>query len=204
LKQIHDAVGRDHWVTTPCERTSLAPGTARHIMEGTRLTIVAKAPEGFEFTIRTPGTPDRWQQYNDELCAVWGTLTAAVCHYNGEGGNGDRDDLLHDLVLKVFYYWVNFGPLSRGSAACGYIVLAGLMLALEWQLTQPFLPPGVQMDWEAILCSSPDAFLEKARPWLHGALRHCDDHLSSIPLVKDAFPTVLEAIKALNFPYAAS
>ena len=30
------------------------------VMEGTRLTIVQHDPDGFEFTIRTPGTPERW------------------------------------------------------------------------------------------------------------------------------------------------
>lgn len=172
----------------------------------TRLTIVANSPEGYEFTIRTPGTPDRWTQYEDELCAVWGKLTAAVCENEasdnpggGEAGTQEtKDDTVCDLILTMFYYWVNFGPLSRGSAACGYIVLSGLMAAAGWRLTE-LLPPNVQMDWEAILRPSPEAFIAKARPWLMRTRRR-EDILDGVPAVQDAFPTALEAIKALNGP----
>lgn len=177
----------------------------------TRLTIVANSPEGFEFTIRTPGTPARWSQYEDELCAVWGKLTAAVCGSapsdSHSGGHGEtptgaeeeaREDTVCDLILTMFYYWVNFGPLSRGSAACGYIVLSGLMAAAGWRLTE-LLPPNVQMDWEAILRPSPEAFIAKARPWLRRTRRR-EDILEDVPAVQDAFPTALEAIKALNGP----
>lgn len=167
----------------------------------TRLTIVANNPEGFEFTIRTPGTPTRWAQYEDELCAVWGKLTAAVCESpDREDGETEteeaREDAVCDLILTMFYYWVNFGPLSRGSAACGYIVLSGLMAAAGWRLTE-LLPPNVQMDWEAILRPSPEAFIAKARPWLR-LTRRREDILEGVPAVHAAFPTALEAIKALN------
>lgn len=73
----------------------------------TRLTIVASPPEGFEFTIRTPGTPARWRQYDEELCAVWGKLTAAVCENadpSGEkptAGDEDRADAVCDIILEV-------------------------------------------------------------------------------------------------------
>ena len=169
----------------------------------TRLTIVANNPEGFEFTIRTPGTPTRWKQYDAELCAVWGKLTAAVCeNANPEECQGEakeaKEDAVCDLILTMFYYWVNFGPLSRGSAACGYIVLSGLMAAAGWRLTE-LLPTNVQMDWEAILRPSPEAFIAKARPWLRRTRRR-EDVLEGVPSVPSAFPTALEAIKALNGP----
>lgn len=73
----------------------------------TRLTIVASPPDGFEFTIRTPGTPARWRQYDEELCAVWGKLTAAVCenaHPSGDGATAadeDRADAVCDIILEV-------------------------------------------------------------------------------------------------------
>lgn len=34
LAELHEAVGHDHWVVTPCERASLEPGTDGRIMEG--------------------------------------------------------------------------------------------------------------------------------------------------------------------------
>lgn len=99
----------------------------------------------------------------------------------------------------MFYYWVNFGPLSRGSAACGYIVLSGLMAAAGWRLTEP-LPANVQMDWEAMLRPSPQAFMEKARPWLKRSRQPSGSMLEGVQPVHEAFPTALEAIKALNGP----
>lgn len=101
-------------------------------------------------------------------------------------------------VVQMFYYWVNFGPLSRGSAACGYVVLWGLMAAAGWRLTEP-LPPNIQMDWEAILRPNPEAFLAKARPWLKRSRRR-EDILEGVPEVTFAIPTALEAIRALNGP----
>ena len=34
LKELHEAVGHDHWVVTPCHRSSLGPGSEGRIMEG--------------------------------------------------------------------------------------------------------------------------------------------------------------------------
>lgn len=93
---------------------------------------------------------------------------------------------------------MNFGPLSRGSAACGYTVLSGLMAAAGWRLAEP-PPPNIQLDWEAILRPNPEAFLAIARPWLRHSRRR-EDILEGVPAVKDALPTALEAIKALNGP----
>lgn len=77
----------------------------------TRLTIVASPPEGYEFTIRTPGTPSRWRQYDEELSAVWRKLTSAVCESSEEaklsrpeGQEGevkDKDDAVCDIILEV-------------------------------------------------------------------------------------------------------
>ena len=44
------------------------------------------------------------------------------------------DDAL-DVALSVFFYWVNFGPLSRGSAACGYAILVAVLAALNVEIT---------------------------------------------------------------------
>lgn len=193
-------------ILTPTIRPPLASRTRAALSLRTRLTVVASSPEGYEFTIRTPGTPARWKQYEDELSAVWGKLTAAVCEdtasdspsHGGTRTQETKEDTVCDLILTIFYYWVNFGPLSRGSAACGYIVLSGLMAAAGWRLTE-LLPPNVQMDWEAILRPSPEEFIAKARPWLTRTRRR-EDILEGVPAVQDAFPTALEAIKALNGP----
>lgn len=71
---------------------------------------MASTPEGFEFTIRTPGTPGRWLQYDEEMCAVWGKLTTAVCANADPDGpdeaksENNNDDMVCDLILEVRYY----------------------------------------------------------------------------------------------------
>lgn len=51
----------DSWVVVPIH-SSARPG---HVMEGTRLTVVRvrDMPDGYEFSIRTPVTPARWQDF---------------------------------------------------------------------------------------------------------------------------------------------
>jgi hypothetical protein len=45
-------------------------------MAGTRLTIrKLKANVGYRFSIRTPGTPERWAQFEEEMDYWWGLLT---------------------------------------------------------------------------------------------------------------------------------
>ena len=49
------------------------------------------------------------------------------------------------------YYWYNFMPLARGSAAVGYTTI----LSLCWAFGMPVsasIPVNYQADWEAILC----------------------------------------------------
>ena len=182
-------------------------------LEGTRLTLVAKgapgsaspwnpAPHaqveqgGFEFTIRTPGTPPRWVRYHAELeCAFAGFLDEWLHVPGGDGGDGgdsgdggggggggaagdewgssgkfavasiEQWERLTHWVLAVFYYWVNFGPLTRGSAATGYAALFGMAAAAGLAL-RPCMPEGVQADWEAILSGAGglSAFVGKMRP----------------------------------------
>lgn len=54
-------------------------------------------------------------------------------------------------VLHYVYYWYNFMPLARGSAAVGYTTI----LSLFWATGSPIsvnIPKDYQTDWEAILC----------------------------------------------------
>lgn len=34
LAELHEVVGHDHWVVTPCHRTSLGAGSGGRVMEG--------------------------------------------------------------------------------------------------------------------------------------------------------------------------
>ena len=37
--------------------------------------MLQKEPDGFDFTIRTPGTPPRWVEMDQEMSHVWKLLT---------------------------------------------------------------------------------------------------------------------------------
>ena len=99
-------------------------------------------------------------------------------------------------AAKLFYYWVSFGPLSRGSAYCGYAVLAGTLVAAG--LSPCSLPANRQFDWEAILSPTPAAFLEEHAAWLFdGATRASSDPLAGLPPPDDALATSRDRAHAL-------
>ncbi len=71
----------DSWVLVHIHSVSRNQGGAAGDMEGTRLTIVKvkDVPDGYEFSIRTPVTPQRWAQF-DKVCLVggWGWCACGV------------------------------------------------------------------------------------------------------------------------------
>jgi len=128
---------RDFWVVTPCHSTA----TAGKIMEGTRLTLQATPPEGFEYSIRTPGTPPRWVDYALELDYVFGMFLQEA-----RKPSPDLEEL-SKWILTTTFYWYNFMPLSRGTAATGYVALLGMFLAVGIQITTK-IPTGELIDWD--------------------------------------------------------
>ena len=128
-----------------------------------------------------------------------GLVAAGGASENGLEGKMLEDSI--DVVLTIFYYWVNFGPLSRGTAACGYGTLLGLFTALNLRVALPFLPPEKQLDWEAILRPTPQAFIDHVRPWVRPKLtRPQGDVLSGVGPVDAALPTLRHAVGALSAP----
>ena len=59
-----------------------------------------------------------------------------------------------ELALAFYFYWINFGPLSRGTSGVGMSVLIALLLAQGLRLDRQ-LPRKVQLDWEASLLYVP-------------------------------------------------
>jgi len=102
-------------------------------MEGTRLTLQSVPPEGFEYSIRTPGTPARSEDYSGELDEIWKLLTTEIRNENRDIDKYVCDMLtrltmsdltfvsirISDLILSLVFYWYNYLPLSRGAAATG-------------------------------------------------------------------------------------
>eukprot|EP00879_Flechtneria_rotunda_P018475 GHRR01019379.1.p1 GENE.GHRR01019379.1~~GHRR01019379.1.p1 ORF type:complete len:374 (+),score=188.43 GHRR01019379.1:48-1169(+) len=133
---------------------TVAPGC----IEGTRLTLVKvpNQPDAVEFSIRTPVTPPRWKEFDAELEYGWERLINAMISGNKAATAA--------AILCYGYYWYNFMPLARGTAAVGYTTMLGLFWAAEMPITQP-IPKDYQVDWEAILARHPQQFIERLAQW---------------------------------------
>ncbi len=189
LNDLHNAIGESAFVIVPMRSadsvvlskrardTVLAPTyDVAHTydlstisesgeLEGTRLTLLAtKAPSGFEFTIRTPGTPMRWTAYCEllkiaftRICEILKQITTSEEGAELKASSFLQEELL-ESALCLFYYWVTFAPLSRGTAACGYAALLAIITAGNYEVST-WLPAGKQLDWEAILSPTLEDFL---------------------------------------------
>ncbi|KAG5223024.1 suppressor of RPS4-RLD [Salix suchowensis] len=144
---LYNIVGEDFWLATRCSSTAFEEKQ----LEGTRITLVKMAEGGFDFAIRTPCMPSRWNEFDAEMAMAWeeeamyvpfrffstcGVYHKAVCNaYCGETyGSTDFDVLenVRDAILRMTYYWYNFMPMSRGSAVVGFSVLLGYFLPQIW------------------------------------------------------------------------
>ncbi|KAJ5077958.1 suppressor of rps4-rld 1 [Anaeramoeba ignava] len=182
---IYSIIKKDFWIVTECKSTT----RENHIMEGTRLTIQWKPPEGFEYSIRTPGTPSRWEDYTLEFNEIWRIFIE-------EASKKERNFAkLNQLIHNLIFYWFNFMPLSRGTAVIGYISIFGLYLSLNY-LVRSEIPKGQQMDWEAILHSNPSDFSSVIN-WITQDIESTNI-LDSLPLLINVIPTLRHLIIALN------
>ncbi|CAN6180840.1 unnamed protein product [Urochloa humidicola] len=189
---LYHIVGETYWVATRCD--SLAFQGRR--LEGTRITTQNMGKTGFDFAIRTPCTPSRWEEYHEEMTAAWESICEAYCNDTNPTRDPGTLDPVKDAILRMTYYWYNFMPLSRGSAVVGYIVLLGLFLAANMDVTSS-IPPDVQVDWEAILSPDPDAFVDAVKPWLYPSIKisRC---LKDYTDVSCAFSTTGSVVAALT------
>jgi len=188
---LYEVVGQDFWVVTPCASTQL-PGKT---LEGTRLTLQYSPPDGFEYSIRTPGTPDRWKDYARELDHAWDILCREARAPPKSGASTRPRCVEH--VLTLAFYWYNFMPLSRGTAACGLISIVAMLLALDLELSDN-LPEEIQPDWDAILEASPERYVEKCQSWLQSRLQPATLDLDSLPALSDVFPNYRKMMEVLN------
>ncbi|KAI3871831.1 hypothetical protein MKX03_027738 [Papaver bracteatum] len=188
---LYSVTGEDFWVATWCNSTAFEGKR----LEGTRVTLQKMGNMGFDFSIRTPCLPSRWEHFDAEMTMAWEALCNAYC---GElHGSTDLSMLesVQDAILRMSYYWYNFMPLSRGSAVVGYIVLLGLFLAANMEIRES-IPDGVQVDWEAILTSDPNTFVDSLKRWLCPSLKI--NTRKDIPDVASTLGTTGSVIAALS------
>ncbi|KAL8476980.1 hypothetical protein ACS0TY_029326 [Phlomoides rotata] len=163
---LHGAVGQDFWLATWCKSTAFEGKR----LEGTRISLGKTDPVGYDFAIKTPCTPSRWDDFDVEMTSAWEALCDAYCGENYGTTDFVELEKVRDAILRITYYWYNFVPLSRGSAVIGLIVLLGLLLAANMEFTGS-IPEGVQVDWEAILAPDPNSFISSIKSWLYPSLK---------------------------------
>ena len=124
---------------------------------------------------------------------IFGKLKAAITKPKEE-----RDlDEISDWILTLTFFWYNFMPLARGTAACGYIGLLGLFLSIDIEITAN-VPALQQVDWEGILNPQHDIFINALKPWMYPA-RTPTKILDELPPVTETFGTLRKMIEALNY-----
>ena len=135
-------------------------------LNGTRLTVISDGRGGVEFSICSSSLPERFAQFEAEMEACFERLTQALLHWSSP--RTEDEELINEIAresLIMFYYWVNFAPLTRGTSATGYAGLLSFIL-ITGNDFKDSLPPRVQLDWEALFSTSPDAFVAKTLPMI--------------------------------------
>ncbi|OWM82121.1 hypothetical protein CDL15_Pgr001695 [Punica granatum] len=175
---LYKAVGEDFWLATGCNSTAL------------------EGEHGYDFAIRTPCTPARWEDFDEEMQAAWENLCNTFCGENYGSTDFGVLEKMRDAILRITYYWYNFMPLSRGTAAVGFVVLLGLLLAANMEFTGS-IPKGLQVDWEAILNFHPNSFTDSVKSWLYPSL-NVSTSWKEYPDVMSTLSTTASVVAALS------
>ena len=95
------------------------------------------------FSISCASTPERFAMYEEELDSIFTKLierlvafeqahisecqntTTRLTSNEGRGLTPQETEIM-SLALELFYYWVNFGPLTRGTSATGNMINSDL------------------------------------------------------------------------------
>ncbi|KAL8160725.1 hypothetical protein V2J09_002262 [Rumex salicifolius] len=160
---LYKVVGEDFWLATWCNSSAFEGKQ----LEGTRITLLKPGEKGFDFAIRTPCTPARWDDFDTEMAMAWEAICNAYCGETYGSTDFTALENVRDSILRMTY---NFMPLSRGSAVVGFVVLLGLFLAANMEFTGS-IPQGLQVDWEAMLNFDPNDFVNSVKRWLYPSLK---------------------------------
>ncbi|XP_042064943.1 suppressor of RPS4-RLD 1-like [Salvia splendens] len=163
---LYKAVGQDFWLTTWCHSMAVEGKQ----LEGTRISLEKTDPTGYDFAVKTPCTPSRWDDFEMEMTSAWEALCDAYCGENYGSTDFDVLENVREAILRMTYYWYNFMALSRGTAVIGLVVLLGLLLAANMEFTGS-IPEGIQVDWDAVLERDPNSFISCVKSWLYPSLK---------------------------------
>lgn len=68
-------------------------------------------------------------------------------------------------ALKVYYYWIHCGPLSRGNAMIGLMIFHSILLSIGKTYSHTPIPRNKQLDWEAALQPNFYLFYNQVKTW---------------------------------------
>ena len=189
LHEVYSVFRSDVSVLTPCY-SSLSPGT---ILDGSRLLLHrSKEGPGYMLEISTSAVPPRWALFSLELQSSFQNIT-------NQSSSPVSPELALKLSLNLAYYWFQFMPLSRGSAAVGIQAINAVLLAFGYEVDGS-IPKGVQLDWEAMLRSRPEDFADSLSSWLRpGLLKRVElDVLNGIPSLEEGVATLRDMFSIFN------
>ncbi|KAE9614261.1 hypothetical protein Lal_00016727 [Lupinus albus] len=189
---LYKVIGEDFWLAIGCNSTAFEGKQ----LEGTRITLVKKGEHGFDFAIRRSCTPARWEDFDAEMTMAWEAICDAYCGENYGSADFNTLENVRDAILRMTYYWYNFMPLSRGSSAVGFVVMLGLLFAANMEFTGS-IPQGLQVDWEAILTSDPNSFVDSVKKWLYPSLK-VTTSWKDYPDIASTFETTGSVVAALS------
>ncbi|KAE8655171.1 Suppressor of RPS4-RLD 1 [Hibiscus syriacus] len=190
---LYELVGEDFWLATWCNSTAFEGKQ----LEGTRIIMVKMGQQrGYDFAIRTPCTPSRWEEFDAEMTMAWEAICNAYCGETYGSTDFNALESVREAILRMTYYWYNFMPLSRGTAAVGFVILLGLLLAANMEFAGN-IPKGVQVDWEAILNFNPSSFVDSIKCWLYPSIK-ITTMWKDFPDVASTFATTGSVVAALS------
>ncbi|GAY50217.1 hypothetical protein CUMW_124960 [Citrus unshiu] len=114
-----DVVGEDFWLATWCNSTAFEGKQ----LEGTRITLVKMGESGYDFAIRTPCTPSRWDEFDAEMTMAWEVDWEAIL-------NSDPHSFLDSVKswlypsLKTSTSWKEYPDVTSTFATTGSVVAA--------------------------------------------------------------------------------
>lgn len=94
-------------------------------MTGTTIRLDKANPDGWDFGICTATSFDRYQQYEEEMSGAFQRIIAVLIAMktNDKDKAESRSAALSTHVLELFFYWVHFTPITRGTSASGYAAI---------------------------------------------------------------------------------
>lgn len=193
VEELYKAVGGYNMsILCPCNSIQY-PGL---VLNGTRLIAQKGEKEGWELTISTPSSTDRYVHFESELDFVMNKLVnPALMEFmsivdeielllsKNERGSEDaallteletrREAKKYEVIrggLIFFFYWVHFAPLSRGTSATGYAYMVAHILAVGEHIVDS-VPAKKQLDFEGMFREDPYEFVDAVYPWLSNRMQ---------------------------------